>query len=275
MTGTVSIEQSAIGCRSRSHQETGAQCIHRSLGVMRLLAGSSPDGVKLVDIAASLELSHPTAHRILKALEEEGVVERVRGSRRYTVGAEVAWLGLAAANRFPINAVAAPALERLSEVVGDSVFLAVQSRNDSIYADRRFGSYPVQTTTLPVGARRPMGISVAGRTMMAFLPERKRDAVLGDNRQRYESYGCTAEMILDGARQARSSGYLYAASVTAPHKRVVSVPVLDMVGAPVAAISVIASHNRLPEERLSRLLPLLRSAAREISQSLTERAKAA
>jgi DNA-binding IclR family transcriptional regulator len=261
--------------RSTRRDESGTQCIHRSLGVMRLLASGSRHGLKLVDISAALDLSHPTTHRILKALEEEGVVERVHGSRRYTVGAEAAWLGLAATDRFPINAAAAPVLDGLSKAIGDPVFLAVASRHDTIYADRRIGAFPSQTVRLSIGARRPLGVSIAGRTMLAFMPERKVDEVLTQNASRFDAYQCDAGIILEGMREARNRGYLCADSVTASENRVISVPVLNMVGAPVAAISIIAPHHRLPSSRIPRLVPMLRAAAQDISRSLTEKAKVA
>jgi len=256
-------------------EETGTQSIQRSLGVLRLLAGSSRQGLKLVDIAAALDLSHPTAHRILHALEMEGVVERVQGTRRYTIGAEAAWLGLAAAERFPITAVAAPVLDALSASIRDSVFLAVPSVNDSVYADRRFGTYPVQVTTLAVGARRPLGVSVAGRAMMAYMAERKIETLLSDNGPRFAPYNVTSETILGSIQTARRQGYLCADSITARDRRAIAVPVLNMAGAPLAAISVIAPQSRLPEGRLPQIVPMLRAAAQEISRNLVHRAKAA
>lgn len=259
----------------KRRDESGTQCIHRSLGVLRLLASSARDGLKLVDIASALDLSHPTAHRILKALEEEGVVERVLGSRRYTVGAEAAWLGLAATERFPITAVAAPVLDQLSAAIRDSVFLAVPSHNDSVYADRRVGTHPVKVTTLSVGARRPLGVSVAGRAMMAYMPDRKIDAVLTENSSRYQPYRMTPELVQKSFEDARRQGFLCADSVTARDRRAISVPVLNMAGNPVAAISVIAPISRLPEGRLPQIVPSLRAAAQEIARSLVQRAIAA
>lgn len=267
-------EQTTSQPRAR-RDESGTQCIHRSIGVLRLLASGPRDGLKLIDIASTLELSHPTAHRILKALEEEGMVERVLGSRRYTVGVEAAWLGLSAQDRFPITAVAAPVLDSLSGSIKDSVFLAVPSNNDSVYADRRAGSYPVQVTTLAVGARRPLGISVAGRAMMAFMSQGRLEAVLDRNSERYEAYRMTAETVNASVREARQAGYLWADSVTAKDRRAISVPVFNMAGNPVAALSVIAPIHRLPEGRMPSLVPALKSAARDISQSLARRAIAA
>ena len=251
-------------------RKSGTQCIHRSMGVLRLLAGSSPDGVKLTEIAAALELSHPTAHRILKALEEEGVVDRVRGTRRYTIGSEAAWLGLPAAQRFPIASVAAPMLDKLCDSVEDSVFLAVRSRNDSVYVDRRIGSYPIQSTRLSLGARRPLGVSVAGRAILGFLQPDKRSSILAENEPLFGRYHLSRNRVEEDIETTRKNGYLLAGSMINRERRVLSAPILDMVGNPVAAVSIIASVNRLPNDRIARIAPLLKSTVREISQSLAE-----
>ncbi|GGO38453.1 transcriptional regulator [Gemmobacter aquaticus] len=253
-------------------ETSGTQCIHRSFAVVRMLASGSAEGEKLVDIAATLNLSHPTAHRILKALETEGIVERARGSRRYQLGSEAAWLGLAAFNRFPITRLASPVLDRLVETVGDSVFLSVPSHNDSVYADRRFGAYPVQARRVAVGARRPLGVSVAGRTIMAYMKPERLEAVLRENADRYGDWRCTESQILCGAEGAREQGFLCSDSVVNSERRVLAVPVRDIVGHPVAAISVIAARPRLGGERISRLVPLLREAARDISTALHRQA---
>ena len=114
-----------------AHQEAdGTQSIHRALRVLRLLANSAASGMRLVDIARGARLHHSTTHRILRALEQEGIVERLINSRRYTIGSEVVWLGLGASSRFPIATAAARALDRLSEQVGDAVFLSVHSGNE-------------------------------------------------------------------------------------------------------------------------------------------------
>lgn len=266
-TGLVPAEEAGTARR-----DGGTQCIHRSMGVMRLLSSSSADGVKLVEIADALQLSRPTAHRILKALEEEGMVERVPGSRRYTVGAEVPWLGLPAVNRFPIMSVCGPVLDRLAESVTDSILLTVRSRDDTIYADRRLGCSPMQATRLSAGTRRPLGVSVAGRAILGWLSDQKRQEVVTENAVRFSRFGCTPEEVLEAARTARQNGYLSAPSLVARHKQVLAVPILDVVGAPVAALSVIAARARMHPARVAQLVPMLRAASQEMSDALWQKA---
>ncbi|HEY0275793.1 MAG TPA: IclR family transcriptional regulator [Paenirhodobacter sp.] len=254
---------------------SGTQCLQRSFAVMRFLAGGASEGEKLVDIAGALDLSHPTAHRILKALESEGIVERPAGSRRYRLGAEAAWLGVAAYNRCPITRIAAATLDRLVGQVGDSVFLAVPSHLDAVYADRRLGSYAVQAGRVGIGARRPLGGNVAGQTLLAFMSQQRVEQILGDNDSRYRDWGFSADIVQRRAATARAQGYLCADSRINPERRVLSVPVRDVVGRPIAAISVLAARPRLGTERVGRLVPLLAEAAREIGAAVQHRAQMA
>lgn len=258
----------AVAARGNETADVGAQCIHRTLRVLKLLASACSHGVKLVEIADGLELSRPTVHRILKALEMEGLVERAQGSRRYTIGSELVWLGLGAYARFPITRIAAGALDRLSTALQDSIFLAVRSGHDTVYADRRLGSHPIQADSLSIGSRRPLGVSVAGRVILGFMSNEARNLALQVNLSRYAEFGCRVEDILKEASTARRQGYVCAESAVGRDKRVLSVPVFNVAGAPVAAISVIAHKHRLPAARISTVLPILNSAAREISEGL-------
>lgn len=246
----------------------GTQSIHRALHVLRLLAGSAASGMRLVDIANGARLHHSTTHRILRALEHEGIVERLTNSRRYTIGSEVVWLGLGASSRFPIATAAARALDQLSEQVGDAVFLSVHSGNNSICADRRIGSYPIQVLSIAIGSRRPLGVSQGGRVILAFLPPRVAQQVIAANADRYARHDLGPSTIVENMNMARAQGYLCSDGVTVKGTRVVAVPILDVRGVAVAAISVIAVRHRLPNPRVPAVIESLKAAAKEISQVL-------
>ena len=171
-------------------------------------------GMRLVDIAHGARLHHSTTHRILRALEQEGIVERLVNSRRYTIGSEVVWLGLGASSRFPIATAAARALDQLSEQVGDTVFLSVHSGNNSICADRRIGSYPIQVLSIAIGSRRPLGVSQGGRVILAFLPPRVAQQVIAENANRYARHDLTPGAVFENMNAARAQGYLCSDGVT-------------------------------------------------------------
>jgi len=241
----------------------GAQSIHRAIDMIRLLSAAPARGMKLVEIADCCGLSHPTAYRILRALESEGVVERAEDSRRYVIGTEVAWLGLKAAQRFPIAALAAPALDQAAIDVGDTLLLSVRSGDFSVCVERRAGRYPVPVTVAAVGARLPLDTTPAGRTMLAFLsprgPRPKLAAPIQD--------GPGSEIAL-----TRSLGYLVSDGLTVRDTKSVTVPIFDAGGHAIAALSAIATKTRLKDDRIEGVVAALNICSRATSDALVRHA---
>ncbi|WP_305809184.1 helix-turn-helix domain-containing protein, partial [Staphylococcus epidermidis] len=64
----------------------GAQTVSRAVRALQIVAAQAPEGVRLVDVARELALQRPTAHRLLKALTIEGLLQQDDRSRRYTLG---------------------------------------------------------------------------------------------------------------------------------------------------------------------------------------------
>lgn len=252
---------------------TGAQSIHRAFAVLRLLANSGPGGLTLTDIARDLDLSAPTAYRILRVLMQEGAVERLSTGRRYVVGAEVALLGLSTRAPLTLQAIAAPILERLCQEAGDAVFLTVRSGFDSVCADRKIGTYPVQVLSIGIGSRRPLGVSVGGMAILSALSPAKASAILEANAARFAPYKTSPAALAERLDASRARGVVYADPAIVRGTRAVAVPVLDQAGNPTAAISTIAIRQRIPAQRVALLTNQLRAAAADLSRALAEAAK--
>ncbi|MEP9348828.1 IclR family transcriptional regulator [Xanthobacter sp. KR7-225] len=259
--------------RAPTNTVTGAQSIHRAFGVLRLLANSGAGGVRLTEIAQDLGLTPPTAYRILQVLMEEGAVERLPSERRYVVGAEVALLGLSIRARVGLQEIAEPILTRLCGEVGDAVFLTVRSGYDSVCADRRIGTYPVQVLSIGVGSRRPLGVSVGGMAILSALPPAKASAILAANAARFAPYKMSLDTLAARLAKAREQGFVYADPAIVRSTRALAMPVYDSVGNPACAISTIAIRQRLPVSRTAALVNLFRRAAAELSAALGAKAR--
>lgn len=254
--------------KADAREISGAQTVQRAFSVLRLLASNVPSSMKLVEIVRHVDLNRTTVHRLLRALEQEGVVERTQNPRGYTVGPELGWLGLGASGRMPVRTAAAPVLDMLSEAVGDAVFLTVKSGLDSICADRRIGSFPIQVLSIAVGSRRPLGVSQGGRAILAFLDPTEAAEIIERNRARFRVLNLSGGILASTIAEARRTGYLCSDGVTVRNTRVIGVPVLDVNNRPIAAISVIAPRHRIPSARIPRLAALLTAAAAEISDRI-------
>ncbi|WP_172328862.1 IclR family transcriptional regulator [Mangrovicoccus sp. HB161399] len=249
---------------------TGTQSIRRSFAIVRHLAGASQEGEKLVDIANAMELPHPTAHRILKALEDEGIVERAEGTQRYRLAAETAWLGVAPFNRCPITRYASPHLDELVAQTGSSVLLSVPSHIDSVYADRRIGNLPSLLSQAEIGSRRPLGAGTGGRVMLAHMSPERLDSVLEQNAARYAQYRAGPETVRRDVAEARAQGFLVGNSPLSREGRVVAVAVRDVTGRAIGAISLVGPRSQGFERRIEGLLPQMRGAAREIAARIQQ-----
>lgn len=252
----------------------GAQSLRRAMAVLRILAVGQEHGVRLTDIVEESGLNRPTVHRILRVLLEEGAVEQDMQTRKYLIGQEVSLLALARTARTPVRAVAEPFLQHIAEKAGDTVFLTIRSGFDSICVDRKTGNYPVKVLSIEIGARRPLGVGVGGLVLLAYLPRAESAAITRANAQRLAHHGLSASKLNERVRATRVKGYAYTEVGVVRGTKALAVPVLGPEGEAVAAISIAAISDRIPQARATSLVSLMTQQAALVSRRLADLAKA-
>ncbi len=90
----------------------------RSVAVLELLAGHPDERFTLSEVARRCGLNKATAHALLNALSEHGVLLRHPGEKRYSLGPRLVAIGDAARRGYTAVDFAAPVLERLAAVTG-------------------------------------------------------------------------------------------------------------------------------------------------------------
>jgi len=238
------------------------------VAILRHLAGVDGAGEKLVDLAGALGLTHPTAHRILKALEAEGMVERAEGGTRYRLSTETTWLGVAPFNRVPITRVAAPHLAALSERLGEALVLCVPSHLDCVVVDRHAGPRLALLRHAGLGSRRPLGVGIAGRVILGFLGEARRSALLEANAARFQEWETDPALVASGAAEAHAQGYLVGESPVARDALVLALPVKDVVGKAIGAVALVAPRGTGFSRHLAGRIALLRGLVQDLSETL-------
>ena len=235
----------------------GAQSIQRAITLLRAVAQTNERGARATALAAEVGLSVATTHRILSVLAQEGLLTHDPYSKLYHLGVELFVLGTAA-QEFSIRDRLRPVLEQVALETEDTVFLLIRSGNDAVCIDRVEGCFPIRTLTLDVGARRPLGIGAGGMALLGFLPDPEIEAVLAANAPRYASYaGFTADDIRNWVQQTREFGYALNNGSLRPSVLAVGVPVLDAARRIVAAVSVAAIPERMPEDRRERIAEMI------------------
>jgi DNA-binding IclR family transcriptional regulator len=261
---------------SGAMQRDGTQSIRRTVRLLRELIGSNRRGASSSELAVRAGLDRSTARRMLQCLVDEDLLAFDAETRRYSFGHLAYDIGLAASERLDLPQLCKPALARIADDTGDTVFLMIRSGDEAVCADRAVGSYPIKTFIVDVGTRRPLGIGAGSLAMLSALPEDVAELVLANNAPRIGIYdGMTVERLRPMMHEARRQGFVAMDVVEVPGARTVGVAVTTGTGRPVAALSVAAIAMRMTPERESGLLAILRREAGEVARLLDRRAVAA
>src|SRR5215472_8415065 len=98
-----------------------APMVERAFRVLDLVS-SAEDGLTLSELARALSMSKGSMHGLLKTLETAGALEQTE-ERTYMLGPRIYDLAQSYVSRAGLRRFALPAMHRLAEQVGETVFL--------------------------------------------------------------------------------------------------------------------------------------------------------
>jgi DNA-binding IclR family transcriptional regulator len=237
---------------------SGTQSIERALLLMREIAAHNRTGSRLLDLAQRTRLQRPTVHRMLKCLTAENMVLQDPQTHRYFLGPMTFELGLTAAPRFNLRELCQPALRRIAESTGDTVFLTQRSGLDAVCLDRQEGTFPIKTFTLEIGMRRPLGVGTGSLAILAALSDEEMRHVVTTNAARLPDYGLTPTSLLAQVKSAQKLAGV----------RSIGHALNNQTGLAFAALSVSAISSRMNEKRIGELAALLKHETRGVEKQL-------
>lgn len=217
-------------------------------------------------------LARPTAHRLLASLAESGLTER-DPSGRWLLGPELHFLGLAAAARYDVTAIAQPVVRRLSIATGESAFFSARRGDETVCLVREDGSFPIRSHVLHEGIRFPLGVASAGMAILAFLEDAEVEAYLA-RVDLAVAYGDqhTSDAVRDRIRLTRASGFAVNPGLIIAGSWGMAAAVFDADDRPQWALSLTGIEQRFGEDRRGELGELLLREAHVLSRTLRPRA---
>jgi DNA-binding IclR family transcriptional regulator len=226
-------------------------------------------GARLTDITQSMGLEPSTTHRIVKGLVSHGMVTQDTKTKTYRLGHLVYELGLAASPNYALKEICRPTLERLADKSGDSVFLVVRSGLDSVCIDRVEGSYPIQTRTLEIGGRRPLGVGAASLALLMTLSAIDRQKVIETNASRFSSFGqLTVERLNSAIKLSTKMGYAINEGDVLSGVCAIGLPITPKQGKPYAALSIAGIASRFTGNRRKEIADLLIKETQTLEKNL-------
>jgi DNA-binding IclR family transcriptional regulator len=237
--------------------KTGVGVLDRS---MAILAAVERGARSFTHIVEATGLTRPTAHRLVKALEDHGMLT-MAGGLGYRLGPRLLGLAATAMRDLPLRDLAHPALERLAAITGESAQLYVRDADRRVCIDAIESSSELRTI-VAVGASLPLAKGSAGKVFLAWAQPQDRDRFLQALPEE------EADRLGRQVATTRRRGWADSVGEREAGVASVSAPVLDRKGSLVAAVSVSGPANRFGTAGGKRYAPAVTAAAAELADAL-------
>lgn len=242
----------------------------KGMAVLDLVAAEGrPLG--LAEVTERLGLSKPTVHRIIRQLEDEGLLRREPLRDRYSVGPRLFTLSINALSSAVQGGAAHAILADLVARIGETCNIGVLDRIDVVYVDRVECDWPLRLQLAP-NSRVPAYCTAIGKLMLAFLSANARARLIANmTLTRF-----TENTITDPARLEEECQAIRrddcALNDQEYHLGLIglAVPIRDGEERVVAGLAMHSPLPRLDIEGLRAHLPVLREAAARLGPAMAD-----
>lgn len=250
---------------------TGTEAAVRVADV--LIALGSGDGyVGVSDLARSLGLSKTVVYRILRSLESRELVFYDPDRREYSLGMAALELARGAPNQSTLQQASHRSLRTLTEITGESAFVAGLVGARFVYIDHAHGSRRFEIDVPAFGETMPLYAGSSGKAILANAGTRLKNSILSSERPPLTRHTITDKDLLQRhLHQISRKGI--AVSIGERREGVVGVSsaIFDRTNSAVGSVCVYGPTSRLGESVVPRLANLVRSASASITQLLRDR----
>jgi len=239
--------------------------ISRVLDIMECF-GLNKTEYTLSELAKELSLPMSTVHRQLNTLVARGYVQQSKETKAYRTGSRMILLGCSIVSHIDLRHVARPFLQKLSDMVEETVHLCMLDGLNMFYVDKIECLRSVSCISR-VGGRLPAHATAAGKMLLAGQPEEVIDdycrALPG--MPVFTKKTITDPLILrDSLSAIRKQGYSLDIEEIEEGLICVSAPLLTYDHNLNTAVSVSGPIFRM-EGQLDHFVTQVRSTARDIS----------
>lgn len=223
----------------------------------------------LAELGEALGLPKATVHRIALALEQQGMLLREPGGKRFSSGHRFAALAVAALRNSSQRGARHAIMQRLVDDIGETCNFTMLDGASVVYIDRVEAHWPLRLHLQP-GSRVPLHCTASGKLFLSHLRNSTRARLLAS--LKLERH--TENTITDKRKLERALEKIRAQKVGTDNEEflaglvAVAVPVLDAKKRVCAALAVHGPTARLSFEQALGHVEKLRRAAAELGATL-------
>jgi DNA-binding IclR family transcriptional regulator len=243
-----------------------SQSIERAIEVL-LMVGHEP--LTPAQVSRRLDVHRSTALRIIEVLTGQRLLRKLPDGS-YGIGPALLSLAYHAQDQYSLVRLARPRLVQLSEMYDQTVHLAELQTDQIVYIDKIEPKRSIRLTSR-VGDAVCLHTASVAKSILAFAPEETRRHLLDGHK--FEAFTSTsilsAEAYMAELEQVRQRGWSTDDGELEDYINCIGMPIRDVSGQVVAAVSVIELKAKSNLEEMQRtVLAPLREAAIAISMDL-------
>ena len=243
--------------------------VERVLKIVEVLA-HEPGGIALAALADEVALPKSACHRMLADLARIGYVRQVRDQGEYVLTTKLPALGLSFLGGAGIVDIAQPIIDRLAEVTGELVRLALVDGDRLTFVAKAQGARSGLRYDPDMGIDVRLSCSAAGHAwMMTLSEERATELVARQGFGTAKEFGPKAPSTFKALAKIldddRKRGFAMIVEQYAPGMTATAAPVMRRGGREAVGVITIAGPLlRLNEKRMLELGKPLTDAAHEL-----------
>jgi DNA-binding IclR family transcriptional regulator len=245
------------------------QSIERAAAILRALAGG-PRRLGVSELSERLGLAKGTVHGLLKALQEEGLVEQEPESGKYQLGAALLQLGNIYLDVSELRGRSLAWADNLAMRTGESVRVGTL-HNDGVLVIHHVFRPDTTLQILEVGAHLPLHATALGKAILAHDAALAADLLARAPLPRLTAATATTAAAVQKALDVvRQHGYAAELEEAVIGEASLAAPIFDRRGDAVGAIGIAGPVERILQGRRPRpeLITHVRDAARAITRDL-------
>ncbi|MCP2635031.1 helix-turn-helix domain-containing protein [Microbacterium sp. HD4P20] len=221
---------------SRIASAPASQTLSRGIRILEVLADAR-EPLSIDDVATRLEVHRSVAYRLLRTLEDHGLITRDTAGR-VQLGARLA--ALAAGVAHDLQAEALPELTTVANELGMTCFLTVLDHDECVTLASIEPRHAVASVAHRPGTRHPVTRGAPGKAILSLLPHASWP-------------GDVPTTLTEQVTDAAARGWFESHDEVIPTLRAVAVPLVVRGRGPAAIAVVYLASSHEPAEIAARL----------------------
>ncbi|MFJ9461925.1 IclR family transcriptional regulator [Viridibacillus arvi] len=239
------------------------QTIDRIMQVISIVSNVKEDGITITELTQQTKLPLATLHRMLSSLIEHRLIVQDNETKKYQLGNVWLEFGLQLYDRFDYVATIRPELDRLANIVNESVYLSKPIGTEAMVIERIDAPNNRIRIVDQLGMRIPMHIGAANKSMLACMSKSQIHDCVKKTLTPKEMEGLFEKLLV-----IQANGYAISYEEKTEGTASIAAPIRQRNGEVLGAVSIGVLQFTLTEERIEFLKQELLQTTTRISQQL-------